>query len=107
MVNISGNLEETSSAYYHTAQSGDVIIQSADISKFLGKVDAKVNKTSFQKPRCFIEDVNDRKRKKRGGRANNKMLFNLKEWENLGRSMGKYTCRFTFDYTKYDRKNHK
>lgn len=64
MVTVTGNLEETSAAYYHTAQSGDVIIQSANISKLLDKVDAKVNKTSFQKPRCFIEDVSDRKEQK-------------------------------------------
>ncbi|ATA90302.1 hypothetical protein ACI75Y_12655 [Capnocytophaga stomatis] len=50
-------------AYYHIAQSGDVIIQSANISKLLGKKDALVNKTGFQKPRYFIEDVSDKKEK--------------------------------------------
>ncbi|ATA90304.1 hypothetical protein [Capnocytophaga stomatis] len=44
-VNILGDLEETSSKYSHTAQNGDVTIQSANVSKLLGKVDALVNKS--------------------------------------------------------------
>ncbi len=61
LVAVTGNMEETSAAYYHTAQSGNVIIQSANISKLLGKVDAFVNKSGFQKPRYFIEDVSDKR----------------------------------------------
>ncbi|WP_444542223.1 bacteriophage T4 gp5 trimerisation domain-containing protein, partial [Capnocytophaga stomatis] len=65
LVAVTGNMEETSAAYYHTAQSGNVIIQSANISKLLGKKDALVNKTGFQKPRYFIEDVSDKKEGKK------------------------------------------
>ncbi len=72
LVAVTGNMEETSAAYYHTAQSGNVIIQSANISKLLGKVDAFVNKSGFQKPRYFIEDVSDKKEKSEKQRGEQK-----------------------------------
>ncbi|WP_444542244.1 bacteriophage T4 gp5 trimerisation domain-containing protein, partial [Capnocytophaga stomatis] len=70
LVAVTGDMEETSAAYYHTAQSGNVIIQSANISKLLGKKDALVNKTGFQKPRYFIEDVSDKREEKEKPKIN-------------------------------------
>ncbi len=43
-VNIGGDLKETTATTTHKALTGDVLIQSAGISKILGAVDAKVNK---------------------------------------------------------------
>ncbi|GIM50955.1 hypothetical protein CAPN003_24070 [Capnocytophaga stomatis] len=73
-VEITGKLDETSDSYTHFAQSGDVIIQSANISKLLGKKDALVNKTGFQKPRYFIEDVSDKKEGKKRQEESKKTL---------------------------------
>ncbi|WP_409024839.1 bacteriophage T4 gp5 trimerisation domain-containing protein, partial [Flavobacterium sp.] len=41
---IGGDLKETTATTTHKALSGDILIQSAGISKVLGAVDAKVNK---------------------------------------------------------------
>jgi Rhs element Vgr protein len=41
---INGDLNETTASTTHKAKSGDILIQSAGISKILGAVDAKVNK---------------------------------------------------------------
>ncbi|WP_262483461.1 type VI secretion system Vgr family protein [Chryseobacterium luteum] len=43
-VNITGDLDETTSKTTHKAKNGDILIQSAGVAKFLGKIDAKVNK---------------------------------------------------------------
>lgn len=41
---IDGKLEETTSSTTHKAKNGDILIQSAGITKILGKIDAKINK---------------------------------------------------------------
>lgn len=43
-VDIGGDLNETTATTTHTATEGNITIQSAGISKLLGKIDAKVNK---------------------------------------------------------------
>lgn len=43
-VNITGDLDETTSKTTHKAKNGDILIQSAGVAKVLGKIDAKVNK---------------------------------------------------------------
>ena len=43
-VTITGDLKETTSTTTHIAKNGDILIQSAGVSKILGKIDAKVNK---------------------------------------------------------------
>jgi uncharacterized protein involved in type VI secretion and phage assembly len=43
-VNVTGDLDETTSKTTHKAKNGDILIQSAGVAKVLGKIDAKVNK---------------------------------------------------------------
>lgn len=41
---VGGDLNETTATTTHRAKQGDLLIQSAGISKILGAIDAKVNK---------------------------------------------------------------
>ncbi|PIF46652.1 uncharacterized protein involved in type VI secretion and phage assembly [Chryseobacterium sp. 52] len=43
-INITGDLNETTSTTTHNAKNGDIVLQSAGVAKMLGKIDAKVNK---------------------------------------------------------------
>lgn len=43
-ITITGDLKETTSTTTHKSTNGDILIQSADVAKVLGKIDAKVNK---------------------------------------------------------------
>ena len=43
-INVTGDLNETTSTTTHKAKNGDILLQSAGVAKVLGKIDAKVNK---------------------------------------------------------------
>ncbi|MCJ8154846.1 phage baseplate assembly protein V [Chryseobacterium sp. SSA4.19] len=43
-VNVTGDLNETTSTTTHLAKNGDILLQSSGVAKMLGKIDAKVNK---------------------------------------------------------------
>jgi|GEM_PF-3396206 hypothetical protein len=45
IIDIFGKLDETTSETLHNAKDGNVTIKSAGISKLLGEIDAKVNKS--------------------------------------------------------------
>ncbi len=44
IINVTGDLKETTSTTTHKAKNGDILLQSSGIAKMLGKIDAKVNK---------------------------------------------------------------
>ncbi len=43
-INVTGDLQETTSTTTHKAKNGDILLQSSGVAKMLGKIDAKVNK---------------------------------------------------------------